>query len=130
MLSRIARIARVAPTVHRVVQPGAVRPAVVFGQKRWGGGGGAPSADGLHFVPVEEVQERVLKTIQEFDKITKTVKPEYDFANDLGLDSLDVVEVVMALEWQFQVEMHVSEAEQIHSVQDAIDFFSKHPMAH
>lgn len=36
----------------------------------------------------------------------------------------------MALEWEFKIEMHSSEAEQIASVADAVDFFCLHPAAH
>ena len=131
MLSRIARIARVAPTVYRVAQPLAVRPAVLFGQKRWGGYAAPlpPKTGGPQFLPVDEVTQRVLTTVQEFDKVNKTVGQNDNFTNDLGLDSLDVVEVVMALEEQFGIDMSNQDAEKIHSVQDAIDYFCKHPQS-
>ena len=129
MLSRIARIARIAPGVYRAAQPAAVRPVVVLGQKRWASGVAAPPAGGLQFLPVEEVTQRVLSTIQAFDKVTKTVGKQDHFTNDLGLDSLDVVEMVMALEEQFGIDMSNQDAEKIHSVQDAIDFFCKHPQS-
>eukprot|EP00996_Jenningsia_fusiforme_P005375 NODE_6327_length_582_cov_108.230769_g5916_i0.p1 GENE.NODE_6327_length_582_cov_108.230769_g5916_i0~~NODE_6327_length_582_cov_108.230769_g5916_i0.p1 ORF type:complete len:129 (+),score=26.84 NODE_6327_length_582_cov_108.230769_g5916_i0:68-454(+) len=87
-------------------------------------------ATGLHFIPKEVVTQRILKVVSEFDKVSKEVTDSSHFVNDLGLDSLDVVEVVMALEQEFQVELHSSEAELIHSVRDAVDFFSGHPAAH
>jgi acyl carrier protein len=50
------------------------------------------------------------------------VKPEASFANDLSADSLDVVELVMALEEEFDIEIPDEAAEQIKTVQDAVDY--------
>jgi acyl carrier protein len=50
------------------------------------------------------------------------VKPEANFANDLSADSLDVVELVMALEEEFEIEIPDEAAEEIKTVQDAVDF--------
>ncbi|MBW4552656.1 MAG: acyl carrier protein [Aphanocapsa sp. GSE-SYN-MK-11-07L] len=50
------------------------------------------------------------------------VKPEANFANDLSADSLDVVELVMALEEEFDIEIPDEAAEEIKTVQDAVDF--------
>jgi acyl carrier protein len=55
------------------------------------------------------------------DKVT----PSASFANDLGADSLDTVELVMALEEKFGVEIPDEEAEKIVTVQDALDFINK-----
>jgi acyl carrier protein len=52
------------------------------------------------------------------------VKPEASFANDLGADSLDTVELVMALEEKFGVEIPDEEAEKIITVQNALDFIN------
>ena len=48
---------------------------------------------------------------------------------DLGLDSLDTVEVVMAMEEEFCVEIPDSEADKINSVGEAIEYFAAHPHA-
>ena len=48
------------------------------------------------------------------------------FVDDLGADSLDTVELVMALEEQFDIEIPDDAAEKIRTVQDAIDYIDKH----
>jgi len=50
------------------------------------------------------------------------VRPEANFANDLGADFLDTVELVMALEEEFGVEIPDEDAEKIITVQNAIDY--------
>ena len=52
------------------------------------------------------------------------------FAEDLGLDSLDAVEVVMAVEEEFAIEIPDAEADEIKTVQQAIDYIAKTPEAH
>jgi acyl carrier protein len=54
------------------------------------------------------------------------VKPEAKFIDDLGADSLDTVELVMAMEEKFGIEIPDSDAEKISSVQDAIDYIESH----
>ncbi len=51
--------------------------------------------------------------------------PEASFADDLGSDSLDLVELVMAMEEEFGVEISDEEAERIQTVQDAINFIEE-----
>lgn len=53
------------------------------------------------------------------------VKPEASFANDLGADSLDTVELVMALEEEFDIEIPDEAAESISTVQSAVDFIKQ-----
>ncbi len=50
------------------------------------------------------------------------VKPEASFVNDLGADSLDTVELVMALEEEFGIEIPDEDAEKIATVQNAIEY--------
>ncbi len=58
-------------------------------------------------------------------KVSATAK----FKEDLDLDSLDAVEVVMAIEEEFNIEIPDSEADKILSVPDAVAYISAHPMA-
>ena len=53
------------------------------------------------------------------------VKPEASFVDDLGADSLDTVEMVMAFEEEFGIEIPDEDAEKIRTVQDAIDYIEK-----
>ncbi|EFE43938.1 hypothetical protein TRV_01261 [Trichophyton verrucosum HKI 0517] len=59
----------------------------------------------------QEVQGRIIDLLKNFDNINV----ESHFQNDLGLDSLDAVEVVMAIEEEFSIEIPDLEAEKIHS---------------
>jgi len=54
------------------------------------------------------------------------VKPESKFVDDLGADSLDLVELIMSLEDKFQIEISDTDAEKIITVQDALDYIDKH----
>jgi acyl carrier protein len=56
------------------------------------------------------------------EKISKTSS----FVNDLGADSLDTVELVMALEESFKIEISDEDAEKIHTVGDAIKYIQTH----
>jgi len=54
------------------------------------------------------------------------IRPEAKFVEDLGADSLDTVELVMAMEEKFGIEIPDSDAEKILTVQDAIDYVESH----
>lgn len=54
------------------------------------------------------------------------VTPEASFTDDLGADSLDIVELVMAFEEEFGIEIPDEEAEKISTVRDAVDYIDKH----
>ncbi len=78
-----------------------------------------------------EVSKRVLNVVKNFHKIDNSieVKPESNFINDLGLDSLDTVEVVMKFEDEFCIEIPDNEAEKIQTCSDAIKYVLSHPHA-
>lgn len=71
----------------------------------------------------EKVKEIVAEQLSIED--AETIKPESDFANDLQADSLDTVELVMALEEEFEIEIPDEAAEKIKTVQDAVDYINK-----
>ncbi|MFY9218341.1 MAG: acyl carrier protein [Tepidanaerobacteraceae bacterium] len=54
------------------------------------------------------------------------IVPEAAFIDDLGADSLDIVELIMALEEEFDMEIPDEDAEKIKTVQDAIDYIKNH----
>ncbi|NES68325.1 MAG: acyl carrier protein [Okeania sp. SIO2D1] len=72
-------------------------------------------------------QDEILDKVQtivadQLEKEKEEVKPESNFASDLGADSLDTVELVMALEEEFEIEIPDEEAEKISTVQAAVDY--------
>lgn len=74
--------------------------------------------------------DRILTVVKNFDQVDAAkVSPETKFATDLGLDSLDIVEVVMAIEDEFAIEIPDQEADKIASIAEAIDYIASHPMA-
>ena len=76
---------------------------------------------------MEKVEQRIKKIVAEQLGVNETeVKNESSFVDDLGADSLDTVELVMALEEEFEVEIPDEQAEKIHSVQQAIDYIQSH----
>ncbi|MFE4107516.1 acyl carrier protein [Almyronema epifaneia] len=74
----------------------------------------------------DAVFEKVQKIVAEQLGVEESeVKPEASFANDLGADSLDTVELVMALEEEFDIEIPDEAAENIGTVQAAVDFIKE-----
>ena len=79
---------------------------------------------------MENIEQRVKKIVAEQLGVNEAdVKTESSFVNDLGADSLDTVELVMALEEEFECEIPDEEAEKITTVQQAIDYVSSHVKA-
>ena len=73
------------------------------------------------------VQERVIDIVASQLGVSKDqITPETSFIKDLGADSLDTVELVMALEEEFECEIPDDEAEKITNVQQAIDYVVGH----
>ncbi|PCJ50525.1 MAG: acyl carrier protein [Gammaproteobacteria bacterium] len=71
------------------------------------------------------IEERVKKIVVEQLGVSEDeVKNESSFVDDLGADSLDTVELVMALEEEFDTEIPDEEAEKISTVQTAIDYIT------
>jgi len=69
------------------------------------------------------IEERVKKiVVEQLGVKEEEVVPSASFVDDLGADSLDTVELVMALEEEFETEIPDEEAEKITTVQQAIDY--------
>ncbi len=74
----------------------------------------------------EDIHSKITKVIVEKLGVTEDqVKPEAAFIDDLGADSLDQVELVMAFEEEFSVEIPDDAAEQIQTFGDAVSFLTK-----
>lgn len=72
---------------------------------------------------MENIEQRVKKIVAEQLGVNEAdIKNESSFVDDLGADSLDTVELVMALEEEFECEIPDEEAEKITTVQQAIDY--------
>ena len=72
---------------------------------------------------MENIEQRIKKIVVEKLGVKEAdIKNESSFVADLGADSLSVVELVMALEEEFECEIPDDEAEKITSVQQAIDY--------
>jgi len=76
---------------------------------------------------MSNVEERVKKiVVEQLDVSEDSVTNEASFVDDLGADSLDTVELVMALEEEFECEIPDEQAEKITTVQQAIDYVQAH----
>ncbi|KAJ1814479.1 mitochondrial acyl carrier protein [Coemansia sp. RSA 2599] len=119
---RVAAALRTAaprPAVSLVKQ----RFAMPSMMTRWYSAGGALTRD--------TIKERIFQVLQDFDKVNQEKLSDVaDFNKDLGLDSLDTVEVVMAIEEEFSVEIPDDEADKITNVKEAIDYISHREDAH
>jgi acyl carrier protein len=74
----------------------------------------------------ENVQAEVKRIIKEqLDVDEKDIKPESSFIDDLGADSLGLVELVLAFEEAFEIDIPDEDTEKIRTVQDAIDYIEK-----
>jgi acyl carrier protein len=74
-----------------------------------------------------DIEKRVKKIIAEQLGVKEEqITPQASFVDDLGADSLDIVELVMALEEEFECEIPDEEAEKITTVKQAIDYIESH----
>jgi acyl carrier protein len=79
------------------------------------------------FMSIEEkVKQYVIDTL---DVNPSEVVPEAKFIDDLGADSLDIVEMIMAMEEEFDLEITDEEAEKLSTVKDVVEFI-KNSIAH
>jgi acyl carrier protein len=74
-----------------------------------------------------DIAQRVKEIIaKNLDVDVNDIKPESSFINDLGADSLAIVELVLAFEEEFELDIPDEETEKIRTVQDAIDYIQQH----
>jgi acyl carrier protein len=64
--------------------------------------------------------------VEQLDVDEKDIKPESSFIDDLGADSLGLVELVLAFEEQFEIDIPDEDTEKIRTVQDAINYVEQH----
>ena len=74
---------------------------------------------------MSNIEERVKKIVAEQLGVKEDIANDASFVDDLGADSLETVELVMALEEEFECEIPDDEAEKITTVQQAIDYVEK-----
>jgi len=73
------------------------------------------------------IEDKVKKIIAEKLSVDlDEVVPEASFVDDLGADSLDLVELIMSMEEEFDVEISDEDAEKMTSVKDALEYVNKH----
>ncbi|MBF0451623.1 MAG: acyl carrier protein [Candidatus Magnetomorum sp.] len=73
------------------------------------------------------LKDKVLKLIAEkLDVDPEEVVPEASFVEDLGADSLDLVELIMTMEETFDVDIDDKDAEKLKTVKDVLDYLEKH----
>ncbi|CCU98901.1 unnamed protein product [Malassezia sympodialis ATCC 42132] len=111
MLARAAPVMRVP-----LARMPAAAPVLVRGYASAGG----PS--------LEEIKARINEVLKSFEKVDAAkLTPTASFMGDLGLDSLDSVEVVMAIEEEFNIEIPDADADAITTVQQAVDYIANTP---
>lgn len=75
----------------------------------------------------ENIADKVIGIVaSQLDVDKEKVKPETSFINDLGADSLDIVELVMEFEEAFEMSIPDEDAEKIRTVGDAINYIKEH----
>ncbi|MEO2146686.1 MAG: acyl carrier protein [bacterium] len=69
------------------------------------------------------IESRVIKIVcDQMDKTADQIKPETDFVQDLGADSLDTVELVMCLEEEFEITIPDEDADKMRTVGSAVEY--------
>jgi NADH dehydrogenase (ubiquinone) 1 alpha/beta subcomplex 1 len=97
-------------------------PPSLFAVRAYGASGG--------FLDKNLVNDRIISVVKNFSKVDPAkVSATSHFGKDLGLDSLDTVEVVMAIEEEFAIEIPDAEADKILSIEEASAYIASNPDA-
>ncbi|KAI9482693.1 MAG: acyl carrier protein-like protein [Benjaminiella poitrasii] len=116
----LLKAANKAATYRVITTSQSMSPIVL--SRFYSSGGGLSHAD---------IETRVLDVLRGFDKVDSSkISPNAHFIKDLGLDSLDTVEVVMAIEEEFSVEIPDKEADEIKTAKQAVEYISHRSDAH
>lgn len=75
---------------------------------------------------IQDVESRVKQVISNLLQVQPDMASDASFIEDLGADSLDIVEMIMALEEHFNLSIPEEDAEKIQTVQDAINYVARH----
>ncbi|CAX44831.1 acyl carrier protein, mitochondrial precursor, putative [Candida dubliniensis CD36] len=78
----------------------------------------------------ENTKERIIELLEGYDKVDQSkgeITEQSSFTSDLGLDSLDVVEVIMELEHEFNIQIPDNEADSLKTVGQTIDYILSQP---
>ena len=78
------------------------------------------------YIAMEEFERVKAVIVDQLGADESAVTPEASFVDDLGADSLDIVELIMGLETEFDIEIPDEEAESIRTVGDAVDYIKSH----
>uniref|UniRef100_L2FTP1 Acyl carrier protein n=1 Tax=Colletotrichum fructicola (strain Nara gc5) TaxID=1213859 RepID=L2FTP1_COLFN len=131
-------VLRSAAAASRAIRPAVQQSAPLARSSLVAPPRAAPKACSVRFYSAatglnkDEVEGRIFALLQGFDKVNDpaNIKSTAHFANDLGLDSLDTVEVVMAIEEEFSIEIPDKDADTIHSIDKAVEYILSQPDAH
>ena len=76
---------------------------------------------------IEQMVKEII--VEQLSVSEEEVVPEASFVDDLGADSLDLVELIMVMEEKFEQEIPDEDAEKLQTVQDAINYIKEHKLA-
>lgn len=74
---------------------------------------------------MDTIEQRVKNAIAIFVGVAEDMKPETNLANDLGADSIEMVEITMELESEFEIDIPDEDADKITTVQQAVDYITQ-----
>lgn len=118
-------------TISRLITPfsksflNSARPSLLSVSKKSNLISGLRFSSTVDHLSKEQVEERVFNVLKAFDKVATTnptFNPSSSFTTDLGLDSLDVVEVIMAVEEEFGIEIPDEAADSFKTPQEVIEY--------